>query len=367
MAHHPLIAYPMSRDTLFWVDRHHAEMQNGKGTEDFLNLYIHGLLHVMRMKPNDAYFRMAWRLTDPEANTIASVLIGKENKISLKEWVKKHMGIESGEFMIKLLMEYIKENNFRVKTPRINVMQEGDFIRVDRVNWKKKTVTIGYEYQEYEDEDEYEDQETLRIPKNMQGNIWGTLISWSYLMEVIATVTLLDTEIGKSKVIDTLNKKSDDIVFYDIEIEPNPHFFTEHTDVYLYYFDKDTLIPVHDSKYGFASHSLMLINQRLALGYRISSIYYHIGSKKCYALKEGEYSSRGLTLAEVLVDVKADKDGVQILLDGQRSYITFGTNEAYPLGIVVYAMITDDKVSKKFLYKEILLSLIERISQTAPK
>jgi len=81
-------------------------------------------------------------------------------------------------------------------------------------------------------------------------------------------------------------------------------------------------------------------------------------------------ASSDLTLAEMPVDVKVDKDGVWILLDGQHTYITLGTNGTYPfyhLGIVVHAMITDDKVSKKLLYKKILLRLIERISQTAPK
>lgn len=310
---HPLIAYPMSRDTFVCMDG-----GNNRDERKFIFTITPLLLHVLRARPSKFYFRMEW--TSGGVNDKVNILKGGSGAINLKEWTKEYIGKEAGAFLIELFMDYLEKNDFTVQVPKLFVYYNGDkWIEITGADWKNKTVTVKHRNGR---------STILRIPEDMNEQVKNTSISWSYLIEAIATATILLNREERERIISMANEKTDKLFFYDIRVTPAQHmepstkmfFFDEKTNIWLHFCDENTSIPL-DNKYDMIYYLVYESGGRKI--HKSGSMHYNISSKKCFVQLWHNHTGGELLALEFDLDAKADKDGVRLEIDGVNAYISF--------------------------------------------
>lgn len=350
---HPLIAYPISRDTLIGV-----EGSDARDVQKFMTTTMPMLLYALHTRHNKFYIRMDWAAIN---SAMRGVYVLKEgtDKISLKQWAKEYMGKDAGSLLIELFMNYVSRDSTPVEIPKVALHYANQWIIIEDANWQSQTITMLYPDGE---------KAVVRLPKDMRGYVENTDIEWSYLMEAIATATLLSAEEGKEAIINIANEKTERMVFHAIGIEPypssNPFHFTRETEVWLYLCDENTFVPIHNVRYDLTHHLFFIVDSRVK--HSRNAMYCHLGSQKGFAMLG--YASSGEMMG-VEVEARVEREGVWIRLDEQHACIVLKKLSEGLSGVQVWGVAFYDKnnikkikdITSSKVDRDLVLHLIEKV------
>lgn len=317
---HPLIAYPMSRDTFVCV-------AGGKKRDirGFMTSPMPALLHALFARHGKLYLKTEWKFL--EENNEMMGIIRRDSwlyRMGLDAWTEEYLGIDYHSFLMELFMNYIIENDYPVEALGISFRFRNHDVHIKEANWKDRTITIRYRSRK---------DVVLQIPEDMRGYVGNTDMEWGYLMKVVATMVLFNKSEVNDKILDMANKKAEERnekkIFYHLQIEPI-YIIREGEAVYeprvvLYMCDENTLLPLYETKYNFLFRNLFLVSDDGKIFREVGKIYYDISSKKCFHLFLNEYHTSEITLIEIDWETRFDKSGVWIGLDGQHTPISFFT------------------------------------------